>query len=415
MHRVQYCLWSGLSWLAAIAAMAAGESSAPQLLSPSPVLHFINTSFENGSPLQWRVDADGTVQIFLLYDYERNSPNRAAGHWHFQLQGQPGSELLLVLNNFENIYNGRLGSPVSKKSICYSSSDGKRWKAVPVEFLEGNRLRLRVRFDGPALYLARLEPYGLGDLERLLDEIRRKRLVEITEIGKTVQGRPLEIVRVGNPKAAHRVLVRARAHAWEPGGSWVAQGLIRGLLSNDEVARRCLQRYCLYVVPMANKDGVGHGATRFNLLGKDLNRDWNQPADPFLAPENHALEEWLKGIAAQGKAPQLALDLHNDEDGKLHVGRPPVVNIEQYVERMRFLETLLRKHTWFREGIYLAPQGVSSGTLGSGLVERYGIDGCTLELNCNRVAGLGQYPSAQAWEEFGRGLRQVFYEYFGSR
>ena len=63
----------------------------------------VGNGFENGSPLQWEADADGAVHVRLLYDYERQSPNRAAGHWHFQLQGQPGSDVTLVLQNFDNI------------------------------------------------------------------------------------------------------------------------------------------------------------------------------------------------------------------------------------------------------------------------------------------------------------------------
>ena len=49
-------------------------------------LDYINTCFENGSPVQWEAGSDGRIHIRLLYDYERASPNRAAGHWHFQLQ-----------------------------------------------------------------------------------------------------------------------------------------------------------------------------------------------------------------------------------------------------------------------------------------------------------------------------------------
>ena len=183
----------------------AADGSAPA----RPALEFINTGFENASPLQWETDADGTIHVRLLYDYERNSPNRAAGHWHFQLQGRPGSDLTLVLHNFDNIYNGKPGSPVSKKSICYVSSDGKQWKVVPAELLAGNLLRVRVHLDGRSLFLARLEPYRLADLERLLSEIRGHRLVGIETIGKTVEGRPLEIVRVGDPNAPYRVLLRA--------------------------------------------------------------------------------------------------------------------------------------------------------------------------------------------------------------
>ena len=39
------------------------------------------------------------------------------------------------------------------------------------------------------------------------------------------RGAPLEIVRVGRPEAPYRVFLRARAHAWEPGGNWVVEGL----------------------------------------------------------------------------------------------------------------------------------------------------------------------------------------------
>lgn len=374
-------------------------------------MEFVHTGIENGSPLQWEWASDGTLHVRVLYDYERNSPNRAAGHWHFQIQGKRGAELTLVLEGFDNIYNGKPGSPVSERSICYVSPDGARWSVVPAELLEGNRLRVRVRLEGGSLYLARLEPYRLSDLRRLLDDLRGSRLVELTDIGRTVEGRPLEIVRVGDPTAPHRVLLRARAHPWGSGGSWVVEGLLRALVEDAPVSRRCLARCRVYVMPMANKDGVARGMTRFNVLGTDLNRDWDRPADPALAPENHALESWIERMRAAGEAPELVIDLHNDESGRLHVSRPEAENLSRYLDRMQRLERLLRKHTWFTEGstggTFRNPR-----TLGEGLVERYGIDACILELNCNWVAGLEQPPSADRWKSFGRQLREVFFEYF---
>jgi hypothetical protein len=375
----------------------------------------VRAGFENASPLQWDVDADGTVHVRLLYDYERDSPNRAAGHFHFQLQGRPGTELTLVLHNFDNVYNGRPGAAVSGTSICYLSDDGRRWRVIPAEFLPGDpfgsRLRVRVKLTGPSLYLARLEPYRLSDLDRLLDEVRNNPRAAVIEIGRTVEGRPLEIVRVGNPNAPHRVLLRARAHPWEPGGNWVVQGLIRSLLADDPVSRSCRARYCVYVMPMANKDGVARGGTRFNMQGRDLNRNWDQPADPQLAPENHALESWIERMRAAGKSPDLAICLHNDESGGLHISRPPAHGPAGYVERMKRLERLLRRHTWFTEGSS-GPPVRNVGTLGDGLLERYGIDACVLEFNCNWAVGLKQPPTGEAWEQFGKGLREVLYDYF---
>ena len=56
-------------------------------------MKYINTSFENASQLDWEVDSDGVVNVSLIYDHERSSPNRANGHWYFQIQAEPGSDL----------------------------------------------------------------------------------------------------------------------------------------------------------------------------------------------------------------------------------------------------------------------------------------------------------------------------------
>jgi len=167
-------------------------------------------------------------------------------------------------------------------------------------------------------------------------------------------------------------------------------------------------------LPMANKDGVARGRTRFNLLGKDLNRNWDKPADSQLAPENAALEKWLEQMIASKQPPNLALELHNDGNGQVHISRPRIQDLARHLERMKLFETLLRKHTWFTEGS-TAPQFRNSGTLGDGWLERYGIDAAVHEFNCNWIAGLNDYPSAKHWREYGEKLAVVFDEYFALR
>jgi hypothetical protein len=292
-----------------------------------------------------------------------------------------------------------------------TSEDGRQWKSVPTESLPENRVRLHLEMPGPQLYVARVEPYRLSDLDKFLSGIGRNNLVEVNAIGKTVQGRGLEIVRVGKQDAPYRVFLRARAHPWESGGNWIVEGLVERLLRDDDQARKYLDRYCVYVMPMANKDGVALGRTRFNFQGKDLNRNWDKPADPQFAPENAALEKWLEGMIASGKPPHHAIELHNDGSGRLHISRPPVVNLERHVKRMTTLEELLRQHTWFTEGSTTSAFR-NSGTLGDGWLERYGIDAVVHEFNCNWIAGLKDYPSAKHWKTYGEKLAAVFYAYF---
>jgi len=399
-----------LAVLVASVAAAPGECQTSAGTTACPLI-YINTAFENASPLYWEIGASGEVNVFLMYDHERASPNRAAGHWHFRVEAPQGSRLTIILNNLQNIYNGRKGSPASDKTISFVSPDGRHWRPVKMKLLEGDRLMLTLSMEAEQMYVARLEPYRLSDLEKLLNEIRGKPQVEIREIGQTVEGRPLEIVRIGNPNAPHRVLIRARAHAWEPGGNWVVQGMIRRLLRSDERAAAYLARYAVYIMPMANKDAVARGWTRFNVAGKDLNRNWDKPADPTYAPENYALEKWIESMIAQGRKPDLMIDFHNDQGGRLHISRPSV-ELEAYLARMRRFEALLREHTWFTEGSTGA--GFRTiGSIGEGLLERYGIHACIHELNANWIAGLNDYPSGKNWELYGEQLCEVFFRLFG--
>jgi hypothetical protein len=398
---------------ASITAVVAQNAITDRTAVAPPGFEFINTGFENASPLYYDFAPDGVIQVYLIYDHERSSPNRAAGHIHFQIQARPGSKLTFEFKNLENVWNGRSGSVAKELKTVVVSEDGKEWKPVALESLAGNRVRLVVEMPGPRLYVARVEPYRLSDLDRMLSSIRTNPLVEISPIGKTFEGRTLEIIRVGRTQAKYRVFVRARAHPWESGGNWVVEGLIQRLLRDDGLARECLERYSLFILPMANKDGVARGRTRFNLQGKDLNRDWDKPADPRLSPENYALEQWLEGMIHSGLRPDLALELHNDGAGSLHVSRCPVPDLDRYLKRMATLESLLRRDTWFTEGS-TSEAFRNAGTLGEGWLQRYQIDAAVHEFNCNWIAGLKDYPSALHWKTYGEQLATVFYEYFGS-
>ncbi len=369
-------------------------------------LKYISTNFENASQLDWETDSMGIVNISLIYDHERASPNRANGHWHFKIEADSGSEVTIILKNFENVWNGMKGVPVSEKTNCLISKDGKNWTVIPADFITGNRLKFKVPMKSGQMYVASVEPYRISDLDKFLLEIKGKPQVEITKVGFTAEGRPLEIIRIGNPDAPFSVFLRARAHSWEPGGNWVVQGLTRNLLEKESA--HFLKRYCVYIMPMANKDGVARGRTRFNTNGKDLNREWDRMADRILTPEKYAFESWLEMMISKGKKPQLAIDLHNDQGGNIHVNLPSAAN-SLYISNMKKIENLLYKHTWFTEG----PSHVKNpGSFGEGLAKRYGIDAFVYELNYEWTAGLNKAPMGKDWELLGKQLAEVFYLYF---
>lgn len=381
--------------------------------APAATPVFIDSGFENASPVWYETGDGGVVNVHLLYDHERAGGNRAAGHIHFAVEAKQGSEVTLEFKNILNVYNGRPGSVAGELKAVVTSPDGKTWTPVATRSLPGDRVQLDLNMTGPRMYVARVEPYRLSDLDRWLAGLKKNPLAGVTVIGKTAEGRDLEVVRVGDPDAANHVFVRARAHPWEAGGNWVAQGLADRLLQDDADAKAFRGRYCLWLLPMANKDGVAKGRTRFNLNGVDLNRGWDRPADGKLAPENAALEAWLNQQIKAGRRPTLALELHNDGNGKLHYPRPATLGDQASAEKMERLEALLRKHTWFTEGSTKPAAAATTFTLADGFLQRFGIAAAVHEFNCQWIAGLKERPTAKHWQAYGGGLARALDEYFG--
>ena len=77
------------------------------------------------------------------------------------------------------------------------------------------------------------------------------------------------------------IVITSRVHPGEAQSSWVVQGLIEFLLSNDPVAIKLRHEYIFKIVPMLNPDGVVYGNYRWSLLGFDLNRRWESPSKHF--------------------------------------------------------------------------------------------------------------------------------------
>lgn len=386
------------------------QSSADKADSIAASKIFVHTGFENASPMNWRIDSAGRVVGSLVYDHERFSRNRAVNHFHFRIESAVGTEVTVILENFDNIWNNRFASDLSERSRYVVSFDNNKWESRSIEALPGRRMLFKLKMEAPYAYIASVEPYQISDLDKMLAKISKSKLAGITTIGKTSEGRTLEIIRIGNENAPKRLFLRARAHAFEAGGNWTVEGLVQKLLSGDEDVRRYLNRYCVYILPMANKDGVARGKTRFNANGYDLNRKWDKPADERIAPENYYLEKWLQQMIRTGKKPDLALDIHNDAGGNLHVSRPDG-DITAYLASMDKLESLLRKHTWFTEGATKASFR-NPGTLGEGFLTRFGIYAAVYELNYEWIKGLNKAPLAADWLLLGNKLPEVFYHYF---
>ena len=72
------------------------------------------------------------------------------------------------------------------------------------------------------------------------------------------------------------IILTGRVHPGESNSSFVIQGLIEFLLSNDNIAFKLRNLFIFKIIPMLNSDGVILGNFRYNSKGIDLNRMWNE-------------------------------------------------------------------------------------------------------------------------------------------
>jgi hypothetical protein len=117
-------------YLALAADTIGGDSPMPS--GADSGFDYIDTGFENASPLWYDFGADGAIQVHLLYDHERSSPNRAAGHFHFRIHAKPGAKFTVEFRNLDNVWNGKIGSVAKELKVAVVSENGRDWKPVPL-------------------------------------------------------------------------------------------------------------------------------------------------------------------------------------------------------------------------------------------------------------------------------------------
>lgn len=377
-------------------------------------IKFVDNYFDHASPLAWDMQGDTIMKIFLLPDYEREALNRQTTHWYFGLEADKGTEVRFIISLLlRDVYNGRISSGTNRfeHNPCYISYDNKTWEALETTKIPGNELLVEFTMENNYVYIARMPPYTISDLDDLKNQIEENKQVRIFNIGSTLEGRPLEIIQLGNANANNSFIIRARAHPWESGGNWLAEGLIKEFLSQN--SKQWQEEYCVYIMPMANKDGVQRGISRFNIKGKDLNRNWDRKADPVLCPEKFALEQFIEHLISKGKKPCLGIDIHNDSYGGIRLARYCKENAD-FKANMKLFESLMREHTSYSERVAYSAGG-DVWTFSCGMYKQLGIEAIVYELNANWTRSLDKLPAKNDWMDIGRNINKVFYEYSKGR
>ena len=110
------------------------------------------------------------------------------------------------------------------------------------------------------------------------------------------------------------IVISSRVHPGESNASFIVEGVIDFLMSNQPEAQVLRDRYVFKIVPMLNPDGVIVGNYRCSLGGYDLNRQWQNPS-MRNSPEIYCMKEMARKTLECRKI-DLFVDIHGHSRAK---------------------------------------------------------------------------------------------------
>ena len=224
--------------------------------------------------------------------------------FYFRMQGAKGQACKVNLINA-----GEAAYPEGWENYqARASYDRETWFQIPTKY-DGNVLSMEFIPEYDSVYIAYFAPFSYEQHLDLINNAQHSPLCKLETIGQTIQGRPIDFLRIGDEdKKKKKLWIIARQHPGETMAEWFMLGLISRLLDEeDSTAVSLLKKANLYLVPNMNVDGSILGNLRVNANGVNLNREWAKPSIKN-SPEVFYVKEKMKEIGMD-----FNLDVHGDE------------------------------------------------------------------------------------------------------
>lgn len=276
---------------------------------------------------QVSIDFPGGAAEVLNFDRESGELHIHPGNrddrgwpcwWYFRLDGlTPGQKLTLKVSPHPRPYRGdtRLSGDWSQPKRAALSVDRVTWSQTPPCRMQDGVAIYELEVPAERIWMAWGPPFLPAQTEDLFERIVKKLpTAERFELARTRGNQPVSAIRIGAAEVEptrFAVWVQARQHAWEAGSSWVAQGFLEWVASDDPAAVELRRTTAVYVVPIMDVDNVLLGAGGKDAVPRDHNRDWT---DKPIYPEVAAAQRIIQELHDAGKL-RLYLDLHNPGAG----------------------------------------------------------------------------------------------------
>ncbi len=211
----------------------------------------------------------------------------------------------------------RYSPKISSDRVAWTSAEDLIVKRHP----GGREVTLRLPINDQPLWVSGQELVSNNDIAAWIGALKEHPFVSDSVIGKSVNGRTLHSMTIGDPNALDSIYILSRQHPPEVTGTIGMMHFVEALCKDSEMANEFRFHFQTVVVPIANPDGVARGHWRANANGVDLNRDWLH----FTQPETKAIHDQIVKLRENpGGRMWLFLDFHSTFNEVFYT--PPIEN-----------------------------------------------------------------------------------------
>lgn len=308
---------------------------------PSPAQEVrIHADFPNGSLGGWRQAESGEVIL--------SHATGSAGLWfHFRVENAQDRPLRFVFPKVRNDYFGGANLPVYSYNQTHWSYVSQR----TITPLPDDSSHVRFSFQlTPAqnrVWLAFSPPYDANRLNRLLQTAGASGHATASVIAAApVSGRALPVLRIPaqplDPAPQQRVLVLAREDAYETASSYLAEGMVRFLISDDPIAQALRRRAHFFFMPLLDADGVeqGYAVHPFDWHPEGVFWTETWPETLYSFYEQRQTKRYLQRLFERGEKLTHAFRLHSEAWSRDRLRREHAAEVAHATQDALFLTQL---------------------------------------------------------------------------
>lgn len=328
----------------------------------------------------------------------------------FALRPVKNKNTTVVLDQLSGIYRGNLHEVYTDDTYPVFSYDRVEWQRIPqVHYNEEKKsFSFTHFFERDTVWVAYAHPYPLSRMQGVRQEHEGNRDIKIKSLGASEEDREITLFSISDysqPDNRKKVaVIFALQHPGEDAGGYVAEGVIRFLMTDDERAREIKENWIVHVVPVMNPDGIYRGITRYNANREDLNSIWLKDSDSLdLGPEVKAVRRWVDEQFQSANPPSLLFDIHS------HTQQFPANDV--FSNSSEF-EAIAKEATKSGFPLRFVKREPSPGAAPAYMNGMYNIPAATIELTQSHIEK--KYLGIQDYHQYGEKLIKAVHDSFKS-